>query len=559
DVDTGAVEGVAVISVDNTNGTWQYNNGGGWTAFGAVSNTSAVLLDANDLIRFVPNANYNGTAGNIEFRAWDTTTGLSGDTAVDVSANGGTTAFSAATETATLTVNAVNDAPTGTVSITGTTTEGDTLTASNTLADVDGLGSITYQWQRGGADILGATSSTYTLVNADVGFTITVVASYTDGDGTLESVTSNPTAAIADFNNPPVVNDQSFNLDEESANATVVGTVTATDADADTLTYSITAGDPGGVFAIDGNGQITVANSASLTAGGTSYSLTVQVQDDGTGLKTDTAIITINVDTVAVPIPEPEPAPPPPMEVPVEVVVEEIIVIQDEARDTGDVTSGEGERRADSSNYILSPEASAGDAAAEAESAQDKMLGALPMEAAELEGLVTEADAILSEEGSSKFTFSKSQSNEYIIKSKLRDEAAREEHFLSNERAIWDALNEMRNQLDGTESEEGKENQTKLKVAVTQGVTWSLSAGIIAWAFRAGSLLATLLSTLPLWRWFDPLPILAISEKERSERKEEMLKEEMEETNKDKKLGNLLDKTMPAKDMRKSRGDNRIG
>jgi hypothetical protein len=48
-------------------------------------------------------------------------------------------------------------------------TEDQVLTASNTLADADGLGSITYQWQRGGVDINGATANTYTLVQADVG------------------------------------------------------------------------------------------------------------------------------------------------------------------------------------------------------------------------------------------------------------------------------------------------------------------------------------------------------------------------------------------------------
>ena len=42
------------------------------------------------------------------------------------------------------------------------------LTASNTLADADGLGTITYHWLRGGVDT-GATGSTYLLGDADVG------------------------------------------------------------------------------------------------------------------------------------------------------------------------------------------------------------------------------------------------------------------------------------------------------------------------------------------------------------------------------------------------------
>ncbi len=77
--DAGALTGIAVTAVDNTNGTWQYstNSGGAWTAFGTPSATTARLLaaDANTYVRFVPNANWNGTVSTgITFRAWDQTT-----------------------------------------------------------------------------------------------------------------------------------------------------------------------------------------------------------------------------------------------------------------------------------------------------------------------------------------------------------------------------------------------------------------------------------------------------------------------------------------------------
>jgi hypothetical protein len=78
----------------------------------------------------------------------------------------------------------LNDDPTGSVTISGTPTEDSTLTAANTLADEDGMGVVFYQWQRDGVDIGGATGSTYTLTQADVGSTITVDASYTDGEST---------------------------------------------------------------------------------------------------------------------------------------------------------------------------------------------------------------------------------------------------------------------------------------------------------------------------------------------------------------------------------------
>ena len=55
---------------------------------------------------------------------------------------------------------------------------------------------ISWQWNRDGVAIAGATGSTYTLVQADVGAVMTVTASYTDGEGTPESVTSESTSAV---------------------------------------------------------------------------------------------------------------------------------------------------------------------------------------------------------------------------------------------------------------------------------------------------------------------------------------------------------------------------
>ena len=107
---------------------------------------------------------------------------------------------------ATTAVLNVNDAPTGSVAITGTATQGQTLTASNNLADADGIGTISYQWKAGGTNISGATGSTLLLTQAQVGKTITVSASYTDGHGAAESVLSAGTAAtLADLVAPTLV------------------------------------------------------------------------------------------------------------------------------------------------------------------------------------------------------------------------------------------------------------------------------------------------------------------------------------------------------------------
>ena len=94
-------------------------------------------------------------------------------------------------------IKEVNDTPAGSVTITGTPTKGQTLTAHHTLADADGLGNIHYQWKAGGVDISGATGSSYTLSQAELGKTITVSASYIDGQGSNESVISAATLLAA--------------------------------------------------------------------------------------------------------------------------------------------------------------------------------------------------------------------------------------------------------------------------------------------------------------------------------------------------------------------------
>ncbi len=65
DVDAGAVTGIAVTAADTANGTWFYSLDGGatWTALGTPIERLARLLaaDADDRIYFRPNANFDGS------------------------------------------------------------------------------------------------------------------------------------------------------------------------------------------------------------------------------------------------------------------------------------------------------------------------------------------------------------------------------------------------------------------------------------------------------------------------------------------------------------------
>ncbi|WP_183909347.1 retention module-containing protein, partial [Simiduia aestuariiviva] len=97
----------------------------------------------------------------------------------------------------------------GSVAISGNAVEDETLTA--TISDANGAtGAVTYQWFADGVAIVGATGSTLTLTDAEVGKSITVQASYTDDEGFSESPSSTATAAVVAVN--------------DGANVTITGT-----------------------------------------------------------------------------------------------------------------------------------------------------------------------------------------------------------------------------------------------------------------------------------------------------------------------------------------------
>ncbi|WP_020472909.1 DUF4394 domain-containing protein [Zavarzinella formosa] len=108
DPDPAALSGVAVVGSTGTNGEWEYTTDGGanWKQLGAVSDTSATLLDTSpfDRLRFVPNSKAPNTA-TLTFRAWDQTDGhADGASGVDVSANGEFSAYSSETATSSITI-----------------------------------------------------------------------------------------------------------------------------------------------------------------------------------------------------------------------------------------------------------------------------------------------------------------------------------------------------------------------------------------------------------------------------------------------------------------------
>ncbi len=131
-------------------------------------------------------------------------------------------------------------------------------------------------------------------------FTLSVTLTATESTGGNAAVANgNITVTVNAVNDAPTVGDETFSLDENSPNGTVVGSLTATDIEpvgseaAQTLAYALT----GTAFAIDGNGQITVADVTQLDyETTTSFVLTATVSDNGLPSQQDTATVTINLN-----------------------------------------------------------------------------------------------------------------------------------------------------------------------------------------------------------------------------------------------------------------------
>lgn len=204
DIDGNALLAVKIATLATAGTLWFDADGAGGNA--AVAVTEGQSISAADIaagkLSFTAAANANGVAyASFTFQVSDNGGTANGGVDIDGTAR-----------TLTIDVTAVNDAVTGSPAIGGTLVENQTLTASTlALADADGLGAFHYQWQHysgGNWSNVGGDAATYTLGAGDVGTTLRVTVSYTDGGNTLETVTSLATGPIASaVRAPQVVHD----------------------------------------------------------------------------------------------------------------------------------------------------------------------------------------------------------------------------------------------------------------------------------------------------------------------------------------------------------------
>ncbi len=149
-----------------------------------------------------------------------------------------------------------------------------------------GTAPFSYQWQKNGANISGATSSLYTTpatTLGDNGSTFRVIVTNSAGSATSNSATLTVTSAP---NQPPTMTSAATASPNPAiAGQSVTFTAAASDPDGDALSYSWTFGD-----STSGSGSSTT--HAYAAAG--SYTATVTVSDGKGGTVSSSVAVTVN-------------------------------------------------------------------------------------------------------------------------------------------------------------------------------------------------------------------------------------------------------------------------
>ena len=178
--------------------------------------------------------------------------------------------------------NAATGTAVGTVA--ATDANDDTVTYSVTAGN--GAGAFAIDSASGAITVAGSLDRETTA-----SYTLTVQAA--DGNGGTGTATV--TVTVTKANEAPVFGSDSysFSVAETASAYSVIGTVAATDADGDAVTYWITAGNGSGTFSIDLNEGFVLIRKALDYETTTSYTLTVEARDGNGGVDTATVAITV--------------------------------------------------------------------------------------------------------------------------------------------------------------------------------------------------------------------------------------------------------------------------
>ncbi len=312
--------------------------------------------------------------------------------------------------------------------------------------------------------------------------------------------------------------------------STLSFTATATDVDlSDTLTFSLDAASTAAGMSINAN---TGAFSwTPESQGGTTPSVTITVTDSGTGSKIDSK--TFSIDVAA--LPEDTFSPPEVIDIdePIDFIDPDPIVEQpdtspelleeiiDQEPELSDIPGGD---------YQLG----------EAFSNIDGLINELLVDA-ESELVNNQKSNIASEQtGVHSSSFDKNTIDKtgnlqdlfrlQAMQDQLSNEArmslfdnSYDEIDSEEEHKLWSRIDQMREQMDDDLTQEFEDN---VEVKVVLGTSASLTAGFVGWVLRGGSLLASMMSTLPVLNRFDPLPVLMKNNKDKIDHHEDKVSTE---------------------------------
>jgi VCBS repeat-containing protein len=464
---------------------------------------------------------------------------------VEVSYTDGHGTAETVTSVQTAAVANINDAPVGVPTISGTVTEDQILTANIVgISDADGLGAFSYQWLRNGVAIAGATASTYTLGDADVGTQISVEVSYTDSHGTAETVTSAQTAAVANINDAPSATN--LNAGEPYNEETVLDLIdiVVSDVDSTNVTITLILSDPaagtlstgtsgavtstfvGGVWTASGaiadvNTLLTNVTFTPALNYNSNFTIAAGV-DDGvaapvTGMKMMNFVAVNDAPTEPIPGPADDGNIPPddftddpdsdddivedPVNEPVEDLTEEGLQEEETVSLGKSVHSFKKNKLTVSDNSALKYESLE-----------------IKFDSADLTGNGTE------DRNTETMTLSLSGLLNKVV-NKISDIAYN----------INTSIEALGNSVESIERHDNNVTKTVL------GGTLTLSTGLAIWILRGGSLVASALTTMPIWKGFDPLHVLPLTGKERRKKIRVNRKIEKEESSENKEIAELFD------------------
>ncbi|MYB17222.1 MAG: hypothetical protein F4X41_09390 [Chloroflexi bacterium] len=268
---TGTNVGAAVSTTDDDNDPLHYElSGSDASSFTIVSTSGQIQTKSGITYNYESKSSYTVTVSVRDNKDSTGGTDSANDDSIDV------------------TIDLSNVDEPGTVTIEGTESGGQKLTAS--VTDIDGtVSGLTWKWELGAsasgpfAPIAGANSNEYTTVAVDVNRFLRATASYTDPQGSGKSANA-VTGQISASNAEPEFPSSETgarSVPENSAEGTNVGApVAAGDDDGDSLHYSLSS-DGAASFTIDSaTGQIKTKEDVTYNFEGTAfYAFSVHVRD----------------------------------------------------------------------------------------------------------------------------------------------------------------------------------------------------------------------------------------------------------------------------------------